>query len=135
MFISHHSLHRYDKLVKEFLPPNASLQCSVTGVTISVDRIQALILTNDPKSKEHETQVFICSIGRGALLEDRIQIATELWSHGIQCEYLHSDRLSLEELSMQCSAAGIEWMVILKVINARRGRDINRRGYTVIVAW
>eukprot|EP01119_Soliformovum_irregulare_P020911 TRINITY_DN6843_c0_g2_i2.p1 TRINITY_DN6843_c0_g2~~TRINITY_DN6843_c0_g2_i2.p1 ORF type:complete len:1469 (-),score=373.99 TRINITY_DN6843_c0_g2_i2:69-4475(-) len=111
---------RYDRLVTEFLPPSAPLHCSSVGVIFQVEKMGAIITQFEQKHnklkgriRSTEIDVFICSSGRN-MLEDRMQIAAELWNVGIKTEYMHSEKLSMEELYMQCKAADIPWMVILK---------------------
>lgn len=48
------------------------------------------------------------------MLEDRMQIASDLWSLGIKAEYTHSEKSSLEEIYLHCKASAILWMVIIK---------------------
>jgi histidyl-tRNA synthetase len=83
---------RYDKLVKEFLPPKASLSCAAVGVSIAFEKILSLVVAYElkiikksvhVKLRTSETEVFVCSVGRG-LLEERMQIANELWALDIR---------------------------------------------------
>lgn len=86
------------------------------GVNISIEKILLLISTYEQKIMKKEklkpsiTEVLIV----GNTLENRIEIASELWSIGIKTEYIYSESLSQQELYSYCKNMGISWIVIIK---------------------
>lgn len=95
----------------------------------------------------------MCSAGHH-LLEERMKIASELWSvdiavssiimiiifHNpilniIQAEYNHSEKYSLEELVQHCRVIGVAWMVILRDrgMNSVRIRSLEGRGEVTVL--
>jgi hypothetical protein len=113
---------RYDRLLQEYsTKPPAII---ISGATFAVERLTGLIHAHEQRTaariKISDTEVLVCSSGRN-MLEDRIQIAVQLWDVEIKAEYLHSEKQSFEELYVHCKNLGIPWMVML---NDRKYRTL-----------
>lgn len=84
---------RYDNLVNMFASAtgkkNVSIPC--VGISFGVERIFSLIKARTElmdKVRPNSTQVYIMAFGDGYLSE-KMQIAKQLWSNGIEAEYLY----------------------------------------------
>ncbi|KAF9969485.1 hypothetical protein BGZ73_008146 [Actinomortierella ambigua] len=73
--------------------------------------------------------VFIASFGK-VQVQERLELARELWVHGIRADYMLEDSTDLtpELLATTCKHQGVNWIVILKNKNA--GLDSGSGGYS-----
>ncbi|KAG0224647.1 hypothetical protein BGW42_004971 [Actinomortierella wolfii] len=73
--------------------------------------------------------VFVASFGK-VQVQERLELARELWAHGIRADYMLEDSTDLtpELLATTCKHQGVNWIVILKNKNA--GLDSGGGGYS-----
>ncbi|KAF9429846.1 hypothetical protein BGZ94_009242 [Podila epigama] len=72
--------------------------------------------------------VYVASFGK-VLLQERLELVRELWSHGIKADYMLEDGTDLtpEMLATTCKHQGINWIVILKNKNQQdQHQRVNR---------
>lgn len=121
---------RYDSLIARFQPPNStSPAIAAVGVNIAVAKIvtfyiayhQRIAKDEGKKLRSCETEVFLCCMGT-TMLDDLLEIAAELWSHGIKTEYMDGGKRTLEEIAGSCKHAGIDWMVVVRERAYKSGR-------------
>eukprot|EP01117_Protostelium_nocturnum_P010558 TRINITY_DN3798_c0_g1_i4.p1 TRINITY_DN3798_c0_g1~~TRINITY_DN3798_c0_g1_i4.p1 ORF type:complete len:1615 (+),score=530.73 TRINITY_DN3798_c0_g1_i4:178-5022(+) len=128
---------RYDKLLLEFCPPGAPPYVNAVGVNVAIEKLVSCVIgakKGKQKLSTTDTSVFIFSVGRN-MLEERMQIASELWSLDIACEYNHNDNMTLEELQIHCKTNGVPWIIILrdaKGVNLVRVRCVESRSEIVV---
>lgn len=84
---------RYDNLVNMFASAtgkkNVSIPC--VGISFGVERLFSIIKSKNElmeKIRPNYTQVYIMAFGEG-YINERMKIAKQLWTAGIECEYLY----------------------------------------------
>eukprot|EP01087_Luapelamoeba_hula_P021459 TRINITY_DN7508_c0_g1_i2.p1 TRINITY_DN7508_c0_g1~~TRINITY_DN7508_c0_g1_i2.p1 ORF type:complete len:1685 (-),score=296.46 TRINITY_DN7508_c0_g1_i2:8-5062(-) len=111
---------RYDRLISRFRASTSSEPVTAVGVNIALSKLLSIYYSAERNKAKKEgrlvtglaTDVLVCSLGKD-MLEQRMDIAQELWNKNIRTTYLHNP-CELEELYVNCKQAGIPWMVILK---------------------
>ncbi|KAI9264773.1 kinase-like domain-containing protein [Sporodiniella umbellata] len=136
---------RYDFLIQHFAHPNAAVnrQLRAVGVNIAVqklvrhldlhqsEQIKHLMKVKDEKMRSFGAwapktcDVYVASFGK-VLLQERMDLVNELWSHGIRAQFQYydddQDGLSPEDLISLCKKACINWIVIVKHKNSENNK-------------
>lgn len=101
---------RYDDLVGMF--GNTKIPC--VGISIGIERIFSILWkkTQKEKLKASETEVLVISVGDG-LIEERIQICSELWNVGIKTEFLYKLEPKLDKQFAKCTREKIPYSIII----------------------
>ncbi|AMD21238.1 HEL042Wp [Eremothecium sinecaudum] len=113
---------RYDNLVNMFATASAKKAVSIpcVGISFGVERIFSLI----KQRSEHvaairpsATQVFVMAFGGGkdwsGYLPERMNIAKQLWSAGIEAEYVYKSKINPRKQFEAAEKAGCPLAVIL----------------------
>ncbi|KAJ3221581.1 Cytoplasmic and mitochondrial histidine tRNA synthetase [Clydaea vesicula] len=102
---------RYDDLVGMF-SGGAKIPC--VGMSIGLERIFAILLkkTKPESIRATETQVYVCGIADGTLL-DRMKICSELWDAGISATFQYKDKVKLGQQFKICERDQIPLAVII----------------------
>lgn len=135
---------RYDALVTRFKLPAAYVKASAVaamGVRFSIDKIVACAAATlaptalEPRSAtcadivgSSPRRVLVCTAGKASetvLL--RMQLALQLWRHGLGADYLHPDPMHLEDLEDYCLQHGIHWMVVVQKHQLREKKQVKIR--------
>ena len=108
---------RYDELVGMFASTGGSkksLQIPCVGLSIGVERVFSTILrrTRLEEVKSNHCQVYVMAVGDG-LLEERMRICAELWSAGIQAEFMYKAKPKLQPQFNICDKEMIPLAVII----------------------
>jgi histidyl-tRNA synthetase len=104
------------------------LDTTAVGVNFALDKIVAFIHRQkvdnqssvEDLSTKTETDVFIYSVNKN-MLEDRIQLANQLWSMNIKAEYMYREDITLEELGTLCKNMGVFCIIVLRDTTYRNG--------------
>lgn len=115
---------RYDNLVNMFATAsgkkNQSIPC--VGISFGVERLFSLIKLREEKQKDLNikptaTQVFIMAFGGGpdwkGYLPERMSIAKQLWSQGIESEYVYKAKANPRKQFEAAEKSGAPVAVIL----------------------
>lgn len=102
---------RYDNLVGMFTGKKTGVPC--VGISIGVERVFSLLKAREIVTRNNDTEVFVMAIGKSGLLEDRMEICTELWDAGIKTEFLHKKKPNLRVQFEAAEKAGVPVGVIL----------------------
>lgn len=136
---------RYDFLIQHFAHPNATAnrKLRAVGVNIAVqklirhldmhqsEQVKHLMKTKNEKMRSFglwapkRCDVYVASFGK-VLLQERLDLVHELWSHGIRAQFQYDDEeqnnLSPEDLVSLCKKACINWVVIVKHKNSESNK-------------
>ncbi|CCK68654.1 histidine--tRNA ligase KNAG_0B02120 [Huiozyma naganishii CBS 8797] len=113
---------RYDNLVNMFAKASGknSAQIPCVGISFGVERLFSLIkqrthLTNTIKPSS--TQVYIMAFGGGkdwtGYLPERMQVAKQLWTEGIEAEYVYKSKANPRKQFEAAEKSGASIAVIL----------------------
>ncbi|KAI8390963.1 kinase-like domain-containing protein [Radiomyces spectabilis] len=139
---------RYDILIQHFAHPSASANRKLRAVGVNI-AVQKLIRHLDMHQSEQvkylvkaknerlrsfgvwapkKSDVYVASFGK-VLIQERLEIVRELWSHGIRADFQYNDgnTLTPEELVTYCKKASINWIVIVKYKNPE-GKSSGQNG-------
>ena len=100
---------RYDDLVGMFSPKN-KIPC--VGFSVGVERIFSIYKKKEREVKVSDVQVFVAAVG-GELLEERMKICNELWSHGISAEFTMKKKVKSLSQFQHCERNLIPWTLII----------------------
>uniref|UniRef100_A0AAX7SHR1 histidine--tRNA ligase n=1 Tax=Astatotilapia calliptera TaxID=8154 RepID=A0AAX7SHR1_ASTCA len=130
---------RYDGLVGMFDPKGRRVPC--VGVSIGIERIFSIMEQKAEASPEKvrttEVQIMVASAQKN-LLEERLQLISELWNAGIKAEVMYKKNPKLLSQLQYCEEAGIPLVAILgeqelkdgvvklRVVATREEVDISR---------
>ncbi|XP_075942899.1 histidine--tRNA ligase isoform X1 [Anarhichas minor] len=130
---------RYDGLVGMFDPKGRKVPC--VGVSIGIERIFSIMEQKAEASAEKvrttEVQVMVASAQKN-LLEERLQLVTELWNAGIKAEVMYKKNPKLLSQLQHCEESGIPLVAILgeqelkdgvvklRVVASREEVDVSR---------
>ncbi|ORY04836.1 histidyl-tRNA synthetase [Basidiobolus meristosporus CBS 931.73] len=105
---------RYDNLVGMFAGGSKKSNIPCVGLSIGVERVFSIIMRRSQLEsiKSNECEVYVIAVGDG-LLEERMQIATELWESGIKAEYMYKAKPKLQAQFSVCDRDRIPWAVII----------------------
>ncbi|XP_006803758.1 histidine--tRNA ligase [Neolamprologus brichardi] len=105
---------RYDGLVGMFDPKGRRVPC--VGVSIGIERIFSIMEQKAEASPEKvrttEVQIMVASAQKN-LLEERLQLVSELWNAGIKAEVMYKKNPKLLSQLQYCEEAGIPLVAIL----------------------
>lgn len=115
---------RYDNLVNMFATANGKKNQSIpcVGISFGVERIFSLIKLREAQNKQINikptaTQVFIMAFGGGpdwkGYLPERMKIAKQLWSAGIESEYVYKAKANPRKQFESAEKSGAPVAVIL----------------------
>ncbi|KAL0075948.1 kinase-like domain-containing protein [Phycomyces blakesleeanus] len=126
---------RYDILIQHFAHPNelANRRLRAVGVNIAVqklirhldmhqsEQVKFLVKSKNEKMRSFgmwapkQCDVYVASFGK-VLLQERLEIVRDLWSHGLRADFQYDDgnNLTPEALVSHCKKASINWVVIVK---------------------
>uniref|UniRef100_A0A3P8NXN3 histidine--tRNA ligase n=1 Tax=Astatotilapia calliptera TaxID=8154 RepID=A0A3P8NXN3_ASTCA len=128
---------RYDGLVGMFDPKGRRVPC--VGVSIGIERIFSIMeqKASPEKVRTTEVQIMVASAQKN-LLEERLQLISELWNAGIKAEVMYKKNPKLLSQLQYCEEAGIPLVAILgeqelkdgvvklRVVATREEVDISR---------
>uniref|UniRef100_A0A669CR70 histidine--tRNA ligase n=1 Tax=Oreochromis niloticus TaxID=8128 RepID=A0A669CR70_ORENI len=130
---------RYDGLVGMFDPKGRRVPC--VGVSIGIERIFSIMEqkaeASPQKVRTTEVQIMVASAQKN-LLEERLQLISELWNAGIKAELMYKKNPKLLSQLQYCEEAGIPLVAILgeqelkdgvvklRVVATREEVDISR---------
>ncbi|KAJ2847284.1 Cytoplasmic and mitochondrial histidine tRNA synthetase [Coemansia brasiliensis] len=107
---------RYDTLVGMFSESQGkkATQVPCVGISFGVERIFSIVMSRmqAEQIKSNQTQVYVIAVG-GGLLQERMQIATELWDNGIAAEFMYKAKAKLPNQFKACEDEQIPWAVIV----------------------
>lgn len=102
---------RYDNLVGMFTGKSTGVPC--VGISIGVERVFSLLKARETVTRNNDTEVFVMAIGKSGLLEDRMEVCTELWEAGVKTEFLYKKKPNLRQQFDAAEKGGIPIGVIL----------------------
>ncbi|WFD33298.1 non-specific serine/threonine protein kinase [Malassezia cuniculi] len=123
---------RYDNLIRRFAFPNSEVHAHAVGVQISVGKVVSALAkyqqVHVPRflSRAEDERTFgpwtprrcVCYVSASApgLLEVRMQLCTQLWTHGISADiqYENSVGESPEITAAMCRAEGISFLIFVR---------------------
>ncbi|CCH45341.1 histidyl-tRNA synthetase [Wickerhamomyces ciferrii] len=115
---------RYDNLVNIFATANGKKNQSIpcVGISFGIERIFSLIKLREAQKKDltikpSATQVFVMAFGGGpdwkGYLPERMAIAKQLWSQGIETEYVYKAKANPRKQFEAAEKSGAPVAVIL----------------------
>ncbi|ORX48853.1 Serine/threonine-protein kinase [Hesseltinella vesiculosa] len=142
---------RYDALIQHFAHPNAAANRKLRAVGVNIamqklirhldlyqsEQIKHLIKAKNEKLRSFgpwapkRVDVYVASFGK-MLLQERLEVVRDLWSHGIRAEVQYDDNTALtpEELAHFCRRGSISWLVIVK--QYKPNSDTSRHGVALM---
>ncbi|KAI9015775.1 kinase-like domain-containing protein [Phycomyces nitens] len=126
---------RYDTLIQHFSPPNELTDRKMRGVGVNIavqklirhldlhqsEQVKLLLRSKNEKTRSFgmwapkQCDVYVASFGK-ILLQERLEIVRDLWSHGLRADFQYDDGndLTPDVLVSYCKKASINWIVIVK---------------------
>ena len=126
---------QYDTLLNKFMTPDSTIQLCGVGVNIAIEKLinymctqyihtykynksmDVLFSKRSNKQRPHNNTIkssVLLYSNQMYLLQPRVQLACQLWSDNIRCEYVHPIQLSIDQLDEYCAELGIRFIVIFK---------------------
>lgn len=132
---------RYDHLLRQtWGHEHRSSPPGAVGTSIALETIiKHSTLDFRPFRTESSVNVLVCSKGRGGLLDERMELAAELWEAGIKAEFVPSSDPSLTEQYEYANENDIKCLVIItdsgfsqkdsvkvRYLEHKREKEVNR---------
>ncbi|KAL8139636.1 hypothetical protein V2J09_005657 [Rumex salicifolius] len=132
---------RYDHLLRQtWRHEHRSSPPGAVGISIAVETIiKHSTLDFRPFRTEASVNVLVCSKGGGGLLDERMELAAELWEAGIKAEFVPSSDPSLTEQYEYANENDIKCLVIItdsefsqkdcvkvRYLENKREKEVNR---------
>lgn len=102
---------RYDNLVGMFSGKKTGVPC--VGISIGVERVFSLLKARDESTRNNETDVYVIALGKSGLLEERMEVCTQLWNSGIKSEFLYKKKPNLRVQFDAAEKSGVPIGIIL----------------------
>ncbi|KAI8785191.1 eukaryotic translation initiation factor 2-alpha kinase 4 [Biomphalaria glabrata] len=106
---------RYDKLIEKFkVYASASEYPRGVGISLSFDRLAAVVAEDEQNKNLSPCDVLVCSLGYHLMVKERLAVARELRSAGFRTEVLFDKPEDFDALQENCRNRGISYIVIIK---------------------
>ncbi|XP_012935952.1 eIF-2-alpha kinase GCN2 isoform X1 [Aplysia californica] len=107
---------RYDKLIERFVSPlhSTSRPGHGVGVSISFDKLVAVVEEEEQSSQLSPCDVIVCTVGHQMMVKERLAIGRDLWAAGFRTDVLFDKTEDFDELQENCRNKGISHIIILK---------------------